>query len=259
MLFSLYYNSKLKNLKNLKNKANTQPENFNKNQINQNLLPNSLLISSSYLTSHLLPVISNKLQIEKTRRISIGGFHQNEILTKSLHLKYPDLKQKLNANVIQEIQENFSFCALDYKKQIFFLQKIFDAEIKKISEKEKISNFGGRKIYEKIFSEEIKKEQNKNFPFLKTYKNSVEEKNEKFLKENLEISENFPKEKFEEKSKNLIFFNFPKKEENVSKLSEEEIQKKMEQKKEQIEKLKNSIKKKTGRKTKNFTRGIFRN
>ena len=86
---------------------------------------NCLIISSSYQTTHIVPVLNGRIQIDKTRRIGVGSFHSLELLTKSLHLKYPDLRTKLTNEVIQEIQEKHTMSAKYYKKKLKLLEMVF--------------------------------------------------------------------------------------------------------------------------------------
>ena len=67
---------------------------------------NAMIISSSYQSTHVVPIIEGKIEVEKSRRISIGSDHCRDLLMKSLHLKYPELKLKLTNELVQYIQEN---------------------------------------------------------------------------------------------------------------------------------------------------------
>ena len=49
----------------------------------------ALVISCGYNTTHILPVLDGKAQIQDCRRINIGGQHMEHFLQRVLQLKYP--------------------------------------------------------------------------------------------------------------------------------------------------------------------------
>jgi len=87
-----------------------------------------IIVDSSHQTTHIIPVIDGQWQLPLTKRIGLGGLNHQELLGKSLSLKYPQHKNQLTFNVIQEIQENHTYCAENYRAQIKFLEVQYNTE-----------------------------------------------------------------------------------------------------------------------------------
>jgi hypothetical protein len=201
--------------------------------------------------------------------MSIGGFHHNELLGKSLHLKYPDFKSKITTNIIEDLQENYTNCALNYQKQLKYLEKIFEYDLDIIRKEEKKREFGGLEMYEKTYAEETKakKDKEKIFGNLKIYKNSIEyrnnllsdeEKNSFINNKNKDNNNNNNKINYNYNSdivKDLNFFEWPKIQLENS-YTEEDLKKKKETRKEQIDRLRNSMKKKREENIKNLEKEL---
>jgi len=225
---------------------------FSLNKNKKSLDPsNCLIISSSYQTTHIVPIIDGKILLDKTRRIGAGSFHGLELLTKSLHLKYPDLRNKLTNEVIQEIQEKHTMCAKDYKKQLKLLEMVFEYDQEKLKEEEKKRVFGSLEMYEKAFSEENAKKNllENRFNYLKPYKNQVEYRNYLY---NLENGVNLIEDNL---INELVFFEWPKSTFDIV-LTEEELRKKQEMRKEQSRRLREIMQKKREEKVKNMEKEL---
>jgi actin-related protein 5 len=54
-----------------------------------------LIISSSYQASHVIPILNGSVHMEGTKRLSLGGSHHFELLSKTLTLKYAQHKTTL--------------------------------------------------------------------------------------------------------------------------------------------------------------------
>ena len=223
MLFSLYYNdSEFKN---------------------SNFDYNGLIVSSSFQTTHIVPIVQNKIDIEKSRRISIGSENARDLLMISLHLKYPELKQKFSSEVIQYIYDNYTMTALDYEKQLNLLSKAFKEEQEKYKEFELVNIFGTLDMYHKVMNsirDSNKNNSQNNFSYLKSYTNLVDYIDDK---ENMFNNNNIINK--------LIYFERPAFL-TVPILSQEEIKIKEEQKKEQSKRLKEILQKKREETLKNY-------
>ena len=147
-----------------------------------------------------MPIINYRHRLEKTRRISIGGYHANDLLTKSLHLKYPDFRAKLSPEIIQEIQEKYTYCAKDYLAQLKLLEKVYEYDLNLIREDEKKRMFGGLEMYSKAYAEDIRQSSKFAFANLKPYKNQIEYENSLTAEEALDESH----------IRDLIFLEWPK-------------------------------------------------
>ena len=49
----------------------------------------ALIIHSGHYASHVIPYVNGKVVLDHTKRVSLGGFHSEELMTKSLSLRYP--------------------------------------------------------------------------------------------------------------------------------------------------------------------------
>jgi actin-related protein 5 len=59
-----------------------------------------IIIDSSHTSTHIIPVLDSQFQLPCTKRLQLGGLHHNDLLGKSLSLKYPQHKQQLTGEVI---------------------------------------------------------------------------------------------------------------------------------------------------------------
>lgn len=212
---------------------------------------NCLVISTSYQTTHIVPILNGRVQVDKTRRIGVGSFHGLELLTKSLHLKYPDLRTKLTNEVIQEIQEKYTMCAKDYKKQLKLLEMVFNHDQEKLRDEEKKRMFGSLEMYEKAFSEENARKSllENRFNYLKSYKNQVEYNNHVYNYDNhvTLLEDNIINE--------LVFFEWPKSSVDIV-LTEEEVTRKQEMRKEQSRRLRELMQKKREENVRNMEKEL---
>jgi actin-related protein 5 len=200
---------------------------------------NCLIISSSYQTTHIVPIINGRVNVDKTRRIGIGSFQGLELLSKSLHLKYPDLKSKLTNDLLTDIQENYTMCALDYKNQIKLLEMVFENDQEKLKDEEKKRMFGSLQMYEKAYYEENSRKQylENRYSYIKPYKNQVEYNNYKYTYDNNlnPLGDDLITE--------LVFFEWPKQASEVV-LTDEDLKRKQEMRKEQSRRLREIMQKK---------------
>jgi len=103
-----------------------------------------LIISSGHSASHIIPIIGGTWSPIYTKRIPIGGLSHFELLTKSIQLKYP--QHRLTPENILEIQHEHTYCALNYREQIEYLQGLYDEDrkVEKENDKKRDDIFMGR-------------------------------------------------------------------------------------------------------------------
>ena len=210
-------------------------------------LGNCLIISSSNQVTHIVPIIENKIDIKKTRRISIGSENAKDLLMKSLHLKYPEIKQKLTNEVIQDIYHNYTMTALDYDKQLKLIELLHKDEQEKYHKLDLVNVYGSLDMYQKVL-DSYKEEKNNNdkiifkknnFSYLKPYTNLVNYIDEK-------------ENNFEKNILNKLYF-FKKPFMGVLPyITKEELKAKQEAKNEQIKRLREIMKKKREENYKNM-------
>ena len=231
MLFSYYYNNnKINNLNNCTG------------------LDNCLIISSSNQVTHIVPIIENKINIKNTRRISIGSENAKDLLMKSLHLKYPEIRQKITNEVIQDIYHNYTMTALDYEKQLKLIEILHKDEQEKYHKLDLVNIYGTLDMYQKVldsykedknFNNNKKNIKTNNFSYLKSYTNLVNYIDEK-------------ENNYEKCVLNKLYF-FKKPFMGVLPyITKEELKEKQEAKNEQIKRLREIIKKKREENYKNM-------
>jgi len=198
---------------------------------------NCLLLSSSYQTTSVIPILNGNMILDKSRRISIGGYHHLELLTKSIHLRFPDFRSKFTNEILQEIQENYTMTAINYKSQLNLLENIFQKEVQKQKEAEIKRIYGSLEMFEKAT---IQKKLEK-FKNLKPYINSVVYNNQFFQEDNDIVNK-------------LVSLEWPKVKEVV--LSEEELKRKADMRHEQGKRLQELMQKKRDEKMKTMEKEL---
>lgn len=79
---------------------------------------NGLIISFGYHTTHVIPILNRKVQLEKIRRLNIGGFHMITFLHRLLQLKYPVHANALLLSRIEWLLHTHCFVAYDYLEEL---------------------------------------------------------------------------------------------------------------------------------------------
>lgn len=83
---------------------------FQKNQIDSN----GLIISLGYHTTHIIPVLNNKMIATKSRRINVGGYHMINFMHRLLQLKYPIHANSITISRIEELLHEHCTISRDY-------------------------------------------------------------------------------------------------------------------------------------------------
>ncbi|OTB06376.1 hypothetical protein M426DRAFT_55381 [Hypoxylon sp. CI-4A] len=78
-----------------------------------------LVVSSSYSSTHVIPVFDSKAMLAQAIRLNWGGWHATEYLLKLLRLKYPSFPGKVNASQAEHMI-----------REHFYISKSYDEEIK---------------------------------------------------------------------------------------------------------------------------------
>jgi hypothetical protein len=77
----------------------------------------------------VIPILDGAVQLDSTKRLPLGAWHHQDLLAKSLSLKYAQHKNTLSQpDTIQYIMENHTHCAGSYRDQIRFLETIYNEE-----------------------------------------------------------------------------------------------------------------------------------
>ncbi|KAK3987849.1 putative actin-related protein 5, partial [Cladorrhinum sp. PSN332] len=78
-----------------------------------------LVVSSSYSSTHLIPVYNQKPILAQATRLNWGGWHAAEYLLKLIKLKYQTgFPGKLTASQAENMVRDFCYVSLDYDKEL---------------------------------------------------------------------------------------------------------------------------------------------
>ncbi|KAA0716172.1 Actin-related protein 5 [Triplophysa tibetana] len=93
---------------------------FYNNNITHGLDPphTGLVLSSGYHCSHVLPVISGRLDAGNCKRVNVGGGPSAAYLQRLLQLKYPAHQNAITLSRMEELLHQHSYIALDYHSEL---------------------------------------------------------------------------------------------------------------------------------------------
>lgn len=77
-----------------------------------------LVISSSYTSTHLIPVIEGKPLLSLATRLNWGRFQSAEYLQKLLRLKYPFFPEKFTDTQMEDLVKEHCYVAQDYELEL---------------------------------------------------------------------------------------------------------------------------------------------
>lgn len=78
-----------------------------------------LVVSSSYSSTHLIPVYNSKAMLAQAIRLNWGGWHSAEYLLKLIRLKYhTGFPGKLNSSQAEQMVRDFCYVSLDYEQEL---------------------------------------------------------------------------------------------------------------------------------------------
>ncbi|XP_073165852.1 actin-related protein 5 isoform X2 [Lepidochelys kempii] len=79
---------------------------------------NSLIVSSGYQCTHVLPVLEGRLDAKNCKRINLGGCQAAVYLQRLLQLKYPGHFAAITLSRMEEILHEHSYIAEDYLEEL---------------------------------------------------------------------------------------------------------------------------------------------
>ncbi|RYP17749.1 hypothetical protein DL765_004327 [Monosporascus sp. GIB2] len=77
-----------------------------------------LVVSSSYSSTHVIPVYNSKAMLAQAIRLNWGGWHAAEYLLKLLRLKYPTFSGKLNASQAENMLKDHCYVSKAYDDEL---------------------------------------------------------------------------------------------------------------------------------------------
>jgi len=77
-----------------------------------------LVVSSSYTSTHVIPVYNNKALLGQATRLNWGGYHNAEYLLKLLRLKYPAFTGKTNVSQAEHMLRDHGYVSQAYDEEL---------------------------------------------------------------------------------------------------------------------------------------------
>ncbi|GAO16768.1 hypothetical protein UVI_02057850 [Ustilaginoidea virens] len=77
-----------------------------------------LVISSSFTSTHVIPVYNAKAMLGQAIRLNWGGYHGAEYLLKLIRLKYPAFSGKLNISQAENMITDHCYLSKDYDEEV---------------------------------------------------------------------------------------------------------------------------------------------
>ncbi|XP_029012559.1 actin-related protein 5 isoform X2 [Betta splendens] len=87
---------------------------------NKNIQPphTSIILSSGYQCSHILPVINGRLDAVNCKRVNVAGSQAASYLQRLLQLKYPGHLAAITLSRMEELLHEHSYTAVDYHEEL---------------------------------------------------------------------------------------------------------------------------------------------
>ncbi|KAF4974656.1 hypothetical protein FZEAL_8456 [Fusarium zealandicum] len=77
-----------------------------------------LVVSSSYTSTHVIPVYNSKAMLAQATRLNWGGYHNAEFLLKLIRLKYPAFTGKMNVSQAEHMVMDHAYVSQDYDSEL---------------------------------------------------------------------------------------------------------------------------------------------
>ncbi|XP_053380397.1 actin-related protein 5-like [Mercenaria mercenaria] len=79
---------------------------------------NAMVIGCGYQTTHVLPVLHGRIDLEHCRRINIGGAHVDGFMQRLLQLKYPGHVNAITLSRAEELVRDHTHLAVDFLPEL---------------------------------------------------------------------------------------------------------------------------------------------
>lgn len=77
-----------------------------------------LVVSSSYTSTHVIPVYNSKALLRQSTRLNWGGYHSAEYLLKLIRLKYPAFTAKMNVSQAEHMVKEYCYVSQNYDNEL---------------------------------------------------------------------------------------------------------------------------------------------
>ncbi|KAH8291906.1 hypothetical protein KR054_002043 [Drosophila jambulina] len=94
----------------------------------------ALIISFGYSTTHVIPVLEGKIQLEHVRRLNVGGYHIITYLFRLMQMKYPVHLTAITISRMEKLVHEHCHIAVDYREELVKWAQLdyYDEHIMKI-------------------------------------------------------------------------------------------------------------------------------
>ena len=79
---------------------------------------NGLIVSSSHMSTHVIPVLDSKALLSNCSRLNWGGMQTSEYLLKLMRLKYPTFPARMNENQMESLLHQHCYISKDYDSEL---------------------------------------------------------------------------------------------------------------------------------------------
>ncbi|KAL4218734.1 Actin-related protein 5 [Mactra antiquata] len=95
---------------------------------------NGMVIGCGYQTTHILPILNGKIDIQHCRRINIGGAHVDGFMQRLLQLKYPSHVNAITLSRAEELVRDHTCLAIDFIPELeqWSTPEYYDENVNKI-------------------------------------------------------------------------------------------------------------------------------
>ncbi|XP_034486181.1 actin-related protein 5 [Drosophila innubila] len=102
-------------------------------QLDHRNVSDALIISFGYSTTHVIPVLAGRMQLENVRRLNVGGFHIINYLFRLMQMKYPVHLNAITSRMEKLVHEHCHI-ALDYREELLKWAQLdyYEAHVMKI-------------------------------------------------------------------------------------------------------------------------------
>lgn len=77
-----------------------------------------LIISSSHMSTHVVPVLNSKALLSNSSRLNWGGFQSSDYLLKLMKLKYPTFPARMNENQMEGLIHKHCYVSTEYDQEL---------------------------------------------------------------------------------------------------------------------------------------------
>ena len=98
----------------------------------------ALVVNFGATSIHVIAVVNGKMQANSVFRLNMGGNTAFDLFGKSILLKNPHLKDRINYTLLRHLYENYTSVAIDFRQQLRYFESAFKPALNNIIYRNKI-------------------------------------------------------------------------------------------------------------------------